>query len=132
MTDWKGLPFAPPPGTVLCTSAEVVSGQGKEVVFGEGHEAFRVLLLRAGKGIVAYHNCCPHFSLPLNYEPGEFHIFDGDELMCAHHTAMFRIADGDCFDGPCKGASLTAIPVRVAEDGSVKVAAQLENEGRTA
>jgi len=38
--------------------------------------------------VVAYHNCCPHFSLPLNYEPDIFHIFDGEDLMCAHHTAM--------------------------------------------
>lgn len=132
MMDWTRLPFAPDAGTVLCAAEDVVQGQGKEVVFGEGHEAFRVLLLRAGERVVAYHNFCPHFSPPLNYEPEVFHIFDGDELMCAHHTAMFRIADGECFDGPCRGARLTAIPVQVAKDGSVTVVAQPESEGGTA
>lgn len=31
--------------------------------------------------------------------------------MCAHHTAMFRVDDGYCYDGPCMGAHLDAIPV---------------------
>jgi nitrite reductase/ring-hydroxylating ferredoxin subunit len=131
MNDWKTLPFVPEAGTVLCAADDVVEGQGKEVVFGDGHDTFRVVLMRVEGRIVAYRNCCPHFSLPLNYEPEVFHIFDGDELMCAHHTAMFRIADGECFDGPCKGATLTAIPVQIA-NGSVKVAAESESEGRAA
>ncbi len=114
MGDWRDLPSAPTPGTALCALEEITEGGGKEVVFGTGQEAFRVLLLRTGTGVVAYHNCCPHFSLPLNYEPDIFHVFDGDNLMCAHHTAMFKIATGECFDGPCAGAKLTAIPVAVA------------------
>ncbi|MGH8633073.1 MAG: Rieske (2Fe-2S) protein [Burkholderiales bacterium] len=103
----------------MCTLNEIAEG-GKEVVFGTGHDAFRVLLLRTGAGVVAYRNCCPHFSLPLNYEPDMFHIFDGEDLMCAHHTAMFKIATGECFDGPCAGAKLTAVPV-VVEGGTVVV-----------
>jgi len=113
MSAWSDLPFAPSPGTVLCALEDITEGGGKEVVFGTGHEAFRVLLLRAGTGAVAYLNCCPHFSLPLNYEPDIFHIFDGEDLMCAHHTAMFKIATGECFDGPCAGAKLTMVPVAV-------------------
>jgi len=119
MGDWRDLPSAPSPGTALCALKEIAEG-GKEVAFGAGHEAFRVLLLRTGAGVVAYHNCCPHFSLPLNYEPDIFHIFDGEDLMCAHHTAMFKIATGECFDGPCAGAKLTAVPVAV-EGGTVVV-----------
>ena len=118
MGDWRDLPSAPAPGTALCALKEIAEG-GKEVVFGRGHDAFRVLLLRTGAGVVAYHNCCPHFSLPLNYEPDMFHIFDGEDLMCAHHTAMFKIATGECFDGPCAGAKLTAVPVAV--EGSTVV-----------
>lgn len=123
MGDWRDLPSAPAPGTVLCAPEEVTESGGKEVVFGTGHEAFRVLLLRTGAGVVAYHNCCPHFSLPLNYEPDVFHIFDGKDLMCAHHTAMFRIATGECFDGPCAGAKLTAVPVAIVNDKVVITAA---------
>jgi nitrite reductase/ring-hydroxylating ferredoxin subunit len=37
-------------------------------------------------------------------------------LMCAHHGAMYRIADGVCFDGPCEGARLMPIPVAIRGD----------------
>ena len=120
MTDWRTLPFAPEPGTRLCAAAEVIEGRGREVTFGDGKDAFRVVLFRPGEKLLAYHNCCPHFSLPLNYEPGKFHIFD-DELMCAHHTAMFRLEDGECFDGPCQGARLTAIAIQI-RGGEVYIA----------
>jgi nitrite reductase/ring-hydroxylating ferredoxin subunit len=109
MSDWRSLPFAPAAGTRLCAESEVAVGQGKEIVFGEGKDAFRIVLFRVRERVVAYHNCCPHFSLPLNYEPNLFHILDDALLMCAHHTAMFRIEDGACFDGPCAGARLTPV-----------------------
>jgi len=106
--DWRGLRFAPLSGTRLCAVADV-SERGKEIVFGEGKDAFRIVLFRVGQRVLAYHNCCPHFSLPLNYEPELFHVLDGGVLMCAHHTAMFHLEDGECFDGPCMGARLTPI-----------------------
>jgi nitrite reductase/ring-hydroxylating ferredoxin subunit len=109
MNDWRALPYAPAAGTRLCAAGDVSEGQGREVVFGEGKDAFRIVLFRVGSRVLAYHNCCPHFSLPLNYEPDLFHLLDGGVLMCAHHTAMFRIEDGACIDGPCAGASLTSI-----------------------
>ena len=69
---------------------------------------------------LAFHSCCPHFSLPLNYEPDRSHVFDGDMLMCADHTAIFRLADGRCVDGPCAGAQLT--PIAIATDaGDVRI-----------
>jgi nitrite reductase/ring-hydroxylating ferredoxin subunit len=114
LTDWRALPFAPASGTRLCANGDVFEGQGKEIVFGEGKDAFRIVLFRLGERVLAYHNCCPHFSLPLNYEPELFHILEGGVLMCAHHTAMFHLEDGECFDGPCMGARLT--PIRLAPE----------------
>jgi nitrite reductase/ring-hydroxylating ferredoxin subunit len=111
MTDWRDLPFAPQPGTSLCRIDEVPDGGGKEIAFGAGREAFRVLLLRRGEHVWAYLNICPHFSIPLNYEPDKFLTFDGEILMCAHHTAFFHFDDGHCFDGPCAGSNLHALPV---------------------
>ena len=116
MIDWRSLPYAPAIGTRLCAAQDVGEGQGKEVVFGEGKEAFRVVVLFVKSRWFAFHNCCPHFSIPLNYDPDRFHIFDEDLLMCAHHTAIYRIADGECIDGPCFGAKLTSIPVECTTD----------------
>jgi nitrite reductase/ring-hydroxylating ferredoxin subunit len=121
MSRWRELSNAPVPGTRLCFLDEVPDGEGREVSFGEGPETFRVLLLRRGEQMFAYHNCCPHFSLPLNYEPQVFHVCDREYLMCAHHTALFRIEDGHCFDGPCTGARLTPIPITRDSD-SIRVA----------
>jgi nitrite reductase/ring-hydroxylating ferredoxin subunit len=121
MSDWRSLPFAPSPGSHLCRSSDILEGQGKEVVFGEGKNAFRVVVFRTGDKLLAYHNCCPHFSIPLNYEPDKFHTFDSELLMCAHHTAMFRLEDGYCYEGPCAGSRLTAIPTQL-RDGELTVA----------
>ena len=121
MTDWRTLPFAPAAGARLCRGSDVRDGQGKEVVFGEGKDAFRVVVFRIGEKLLAYHNCCPHFSLALNYEPDKFHVFDGEVLMCAHHVAMFRLADGECFEGPCQGSRLTSIDI-VEDSGELCVA----------
>lgn len=113
MEEWRGLPFAPAEGTVLCKLDDLPQQGGREVVLGEGDYCFRVLLIRTAGGIRAFRNRCPHVHIPLNYEPDEFHILDDDVLMCAHHGAMFHIATGECFDGPCERSSLTAIPVIV-------------------
>jgi nitrite reductase/ring-hydroxylating ferredoxin subunit len=117
MEEWRELPFAPPSGTKLCALAEIPQQGASEVAFGEGYDSFRVLLLRSDDGVRAYRNCCPHFHIPLNYQPGVFHVLDGGVLMCAHHGAMYRIADGVCFDGPCEGAGLTPIEIRVEGGG---------------
>ncbi len=117
--DWRELPFAPAPGTRLCALAAIPEQGASEVAFGEGYDSFRVVLLRSGDGIRAYRNCCPHFHIPLNYEPGVFHVLDGGVLMCAHHGAMYHIADGVCFEGPCEGAGLT--PIEVAIEGNAIV-----------
>ena len=124
MHAWKEWPFAPEPGAALCMLAEIPDKGAKEVVFGEGYDSFRVLLLRSGEGVRAYRNRCAHAHIPLNYEPDIFHVLDGDVLMCAHHGAMYRIADGFCFDGPCEGARLMPIPVTV-EAGEVVMGGDL-------
>jgi nitrite reductase/ring-hydroxylating ferredoxin subunit len=121
MAESQTLPFAPAQGTTLCALAEIPNQGAKEVVFGEGHDCLRILLLRAGGDIHAYRNCCAHFHIPLNYEPGVFHVLDCRVLMCAHHGAMYGIADGVCFDGPCKGESLQKIPIAIVEDQVVLI-----------
>lgn len=73
-----------------------------------------VLLRRRGE-VWAYRNRCPHFSVPLDYRPGEFSTYRGQVLMCAHHSALFRFEDGHCIEGPCEGSRLEAVPVRLVE-----------------
>jgi nitrite reductase/ring-hydroxylating ferredoxin subunit len=114
-------PLLPEPGSLLCALEDIPDGGAKEMVFGGETEGFRLLLLRVGNRVFGYENRCPHFSIPMHYETGVFNIYDGEVLMCAHHSAMFQIESGHCFDGPCAGATLTAVPVEM-ESGRVRIA----------
>jgi nitrite reductase/ring-hydroxylating ferredoxin subunit len=67
----------------------------------------------------AYANRCPHFSVPLDFEPGDVLCYRGQVLMCAHHSALFRFEDGHCIEGPCAGASLDAVEIAVDDDAWV-------------
>ena len=71
-----------------------------------------LVAVRQGEQVWVYVNRCPHFSVPLDFNPQQFCTYRGKVLMCAHHSAMFRYDDGHCIDGPCKGAQLEAVPVR--------------------
>lgn len=108
---WQQHPDCPPAGTRLCALAEIPDNGGHEVVFGNGKERLRFLLLRQGDSYWSYLNNCPHFSLPLNYQPNTFVTMDS-MVVCAHHTAFFNFNDGACVDGPCAGTGLTAVPTR--------------------
>jgi nitrite reductase/ring-hydroxylating ferredoxin subunit len=114
---WRDHPASPSPGTVLCEVTDVPDEGGWEVTFGTERELLRFLLLRRGPTVWGYENNCPHFSLPLNFDPQVFVTLDG-LIMCAHHTAFFKFADGSCVEGPCAGAGLTPVPVH-CKDGQV-------------
>lgn len=98
--------------TALCPLDDIPDGGGRQVSRDDAGEV-AIVVLRRGDRAWAYRNVCPHFSIPLNYEPDTFWTYDGEHLMCAHHSAMFRFEDGVCVDGPCLGAALTRVPVRV-------------------
>ena len=113
--------FAHEPG-FLCALDDVPDGGGFEVPSACAGVA-GILVLRRGDEAWAYRNVCPHFSIPLNYEPNTFWAYDAELVMCAHHSAMFRFDDGMCVDGPCEGASLTPVAIRI-ERGRVWIDAQ--------
>jgi nitrite reductase/ring-hydroxylating ferredoxin subunit len=100
--------------TVLCPLDDIPDGGAKQVEHaGEAEGEAPIVVLRRGEQAWAYRNVCPHFSIPLNYEPDTFWTYEGEHLMCAHHSAMFRFEDGVCVDGPCLGTALTRVPVHV-------------------
>jgi nitrite reductase/ring-hydroxylating ferredoxin subunit len=63
-----------------------------------------------------YVNSCPHLGVPLDWLPGQFLTTDGTRIMCATHGAEFRISDGHCVKGPCRGEALTKVPYTVRDD----------------
>ena len=79
-----------------------------------------ILLYRDNEEIQAWLNICPHAGRRLDYAPGKFLMQDGD-LVCAAHGATFRLDNGECVAGPCRGASLKAVPVHCM-DGQIYLA----------
>ena len=102
------------PGTRVCALEDLPDGGAREFQFGEGRGAFRLLVLRSGANAWGYVNVCPHYSTPLNAEPDRFILFEHSRIYCATHCAVFRFEDGYCEDGPCAGASLERVPLKIA------------------
>jgi nitrite reductase/ring-hydroxylating ferredoxin subunit len=94
----------------LCRLDELPDGGIREVAGG-------LIAWRRGSEVRVFVNRCPHFRIPLNFDPGKFKVY-GDLLTCVHHYSYFRFADGGCVEGPCAGEPLEAVAARV-EDGAV-------------
>ncbi|MFM0037758.1 Rieske 2Fe-2S domain-containing protein [Paraburkholderia strydomiana] len=101
----------------LCWFAEVPDGGAR--VIDEKRAGRPVVVVRRGLQVWAYVNRCPHFSVPLDFEPGTVFCYKAQVLMCAHHSALFRFDDGRCIEGPCEGSALEAVPVEVEQSGWV-------------
>jgi nitrite reductase/ring-hydroxylating ferredoxin subunit len=99
--------------SVLCELTAIADGGA--LALDAPQDGLSLVLVRRGKEVWAYRNRCPHFSVGLDYRPGEFSTYRGQVLMCAHHSALFRFEDGHCIEGPCEGSRLDAVPVRVVE-----------------
>ncbi len=69
------------------------------------------------KKIRGFVNKCPHLGLPLETFPDRFLNALGDSLICSAHGAQFD-KRGHCFAGPCQGADLIEVPLRLeSRDG---------------
>lgn len=113
-------PGAPPAGTQLCHLDELPDTGAKGFLFGGDVNRFDMFVVRQGDRLYAYVNDCPHAHTPLDYMPDRFFNLEKSHLLCGTHGALFRIQDGHCVAGPCKGRRLTPIPVHVAE-GMVRI-----------
>lgn len=71
-------------------------------------------------GYHAYVNRCPHAGTPLDLRPNEFMTEDGRYLICSTHGAIFEQHSGVCIEGPCPGARLDLLDVKV-DAGSLVV-----------
>lgn len=64
----------------------------------------------------AYVNRCPHLPLPLDFGDGEFFDESRQWIVCRNHGAVFEPASGRCVEGPCYGAHLERLALRVTGD----------------
>ncbi|MCE5234227.1 MAG: Rieske 2Fe-2S domain-containing protein [Mizugakiibacter sp.] len=103
----------------LCRLDDIPDGGATAVEVDSPSGGFSLILLRDGEAVRAFHNECPHAGRRLDWAPGKFLLKDR-VLVCAAHGASFDAGSGACLGGPCRGACLAGLPVRV-EDGEVKL-----------
>jgi len=69
-----------------------------------------LFVVKKDEQITLYFNRCPHLGTPLEWEEDRFLDADGALIQCSTHGALFRIEDGRCLAGPCKGKYLQTVP----------------------
>jgi nitrite reductase/ring-hydroxylating ferredoxin subunit len=112
-TEIVAVDRVPEDSTFLFTVRNV-GGESSPDETGDRREA---ILLREDNDVVGWLNYCRHFThIRLDKGPGAERR-DG-EVLCTNHGAMFDVESGLCTHGPCEGAYLEGIEVRV-ENGAI-------------
>jgi nitrite reductase/ring-hydroxylating ferredoxin subunit len=111
-----------PEHTALCRLDELAEPGSKGFTFGAGGARREIFVVRDAGGVHGYENVCPHKDMILDGVANQFLTLDKQHILCINHGARFRIHDGVCVHGPCKGKRLTPLTIEIV-DGQVVLAA---------
>jgi nitrite reductase/ring-hydroxylating ferredoxin subunit len=100
---------------VVCSLRELPDPGAKGFTLGRGDWPLRGFVVRKGEMVRAYVNHCPHAGFPLNWHPDQFLAPHAPLILCVMHGALFDVETGACVSGPCAGAALRPLPVRVTD-----------------
>jgi nitrite reductase/ring-hydroxylating ferredoxin subunit len=112
-------PLIPPRLRQLCRLTDLPDNDAKGFPPAQGRFT-GVFAIRQGDSVRVYVNACPHIGTPLDWVPDRFLSADRSRIICATHGAEFRIEDGFCTRGPCRGDSLEPVLTQV-KDGWVLI-----------
>lgn len=98
---------------VICPLQELEDPGARGFTIGAGDWPLRGFVVRRGSALRAYVNHCPHAGHPLNLLPHGFLAPGAPLILCASHGALFEMETGLCIAGPCPGARLRTIDLRV-------------------
>ena len=109
----------------LCELDELADPGSREFSFGTGDWPLEFFVVRSAGEVFGFVNRCPHAGHALNWQPDRFLTREQDLILCNSHGARFRITDGVCVSGPCPGASLDPVTLRIDDGQIVADAAEL-------
>lgn len=98
----------------------IPAGEAEEFIVAATQGPVELFVVNDNGQYHAYKNQCPHTGVNLNWQPNQFMDIDNTYIQCSTHGALFRIHDGYCVRGPCAGASLTSLPLKI-EQGNILV-----------
>lgn len=105
----------------LCPGNEVLEGQSRGFDL-LGRKQDTVFVVRQAGTLYAWRNSCPHIpGVPMAWRKDAYMNGDGTRVVCNAHGARFLPDSGLCVQGPCRGDSLTPVPLRVDEQGEIHV-----------
>lgn len=104
---------APPRGKVIGRTGELSHGKTKKFRLRCQGQTIEGLLVSYQGNLFAYVNRCRHISLSLDWVENHFFTEDKRYIICANHGATYEPTTGECIWGPCYGAFLQGVPVRV-------------------
>ena len=108
----------------VCALSELTTGEARIVELkrpgGRGPRRQAMVVKLDSGELRAYHNVCKHLPVPLDSFRGRVLADDKTHFLCRTHGACFRLDDGVCYEGPCRGDSLDPIAVRV-DQGTLEV-----------
>ena len=110
---------------VVCALHELDDPGARGFTMGRGDWPLRGFVVRRGAELRAYVNHCPHAGHALNAQPHCFLAPVMPLIQCSSHGALFEMETGLCLAGPCPGARLRPIELRI-ERGYVLVADDVE------
>ena len=100
--------------TILCRAADIAEGTARSFIIGEGAERRDIVVVCKRGRIFAYLNSCPHQAMPLETFPDKFLNEEATLFICSTHGARFRVEDGFCVTGPCKGKSMSPVAIEIS------------------
>jgi len=113
------------PGDHVCASNQLQEGGcGVRFLVEHNGRISPAFAVRHAGRTVAYLNRCAHKLVELDWQEGEFFDAQHRHLVCTTHGALYDPASGACVSGPCRGATLTVVPIHEA-DGVVWLAGTL-------
>jgi nitrite reductase/ring-hydroxylating ferredoxin subunit len=107
--------------TVICRVDDIAERSGRSYVIARDGKDVPIMIVRVGETVHAFVNSCPHLGVNLDWQPDHFMDFERRYILCGMHGALFRIGDGLCIEGPCRGRKLEAVAIDV-QDGAVTLA----------
>ncbi|MFQ5682472.1 MAG: Rieske (2Fe-2S) protein [Candidatus Binatia bacterium] len=102
-------------GKTVAQTDELLHGMTKKFRLKCYGNILEAVLVNYGGDIFAYVNRCCHISISMDWVDNQFFTEDKRYLICANHGATYEPTTGECIWGPCVGAYLQAVPLKISQ-----------------
>jgi len=104
----------------VCDQADIADPGSRAFVLHATQGDISGFVVRQRDHFYAFVNRCSHTGVELNWGSGvgeRFFDLAGQFIQCSMHGALFRLSDGMCVQGPCRGQALQRLNTRIEPHG---------------